>query len=80
MNETAQLLAEIEAFLERTGMAATTFGQKILRNSKLLDRLRAGGTVTLETAEIIRRFMHEHDDRLFKPRKRGNEQLPRIAA
>lgn len=71
MSRTDQLLSEIEAFLIKTGMAASTFGQKSMLNSKLVDRLRNGGTVTLETEEAIRAFMAEN--RPVRKRRRGNE-------
>jgi hypothetical protein len=52
-----QLLKEIEAFLERSGMAATTFGLKAVNNWKLVDRLRASGDVTIGQAQRIRAFI-----------------------
>lgn len=74
MNHTDQLLNEIEAFLGRTGMAATTFGQKAILNSKLVDRLRKGGTVTLQTAETIRDFMAEKKTHVRRSPRKGNAQ------
>lgn len=49
------LVQQIDGFLERTGMAPSTFGRKAVNNGKLLDRLRAGGQVGLDTAEKIQR-------------------------
>jgi len=57
---TQQLLCEIENFLARAGMAETTFGQKSVRDTKLIQRLRSGGSVTLRTAEKVRRFMTDY--------------------
>lgn len=57
MTDSRTLLAEIDAFLAAKGMAPSTFGMKVLNNSKLIDRLRAGGSVRLETAEKIREFI-----------------------
>jgi hypothetical protein len=57
MNETQQLIREIEAFLRSSGMAESTFGRKAVNNGKLMARLRAGSSVTLDTASQIRRFM-----------------------
>jgi hypothetical protein len=59
MDETQQLIREIEAFLRSTGMAESTFGRKAVNNGKLMARLRAGSSVTLDTASQIRRFMAE---------------------
>lgn len=57
MVETRKLVREIEAFLLIAGMAETTFGRKAVNDGKLLGRLRAGGSVTLEKASQIRAFM-----------------------
>jgi hypothetical protein len=57
MVETSKLVQEIEAFLARAGMAETTFGRKAVNDGKLVPRLRAGGSVTLEKAAQIRRFV-----------------------
>lgn len=60
MSETQILLSEIDDFLRRTGMAATTFGQKSVRNWKIVDHLRSGGDTGLKTAARIRAFMAEY--------------------
>ena len=52
----APLLAEIEAFLARTRMARTTFGQRALNDPKLVDNLcegRAVRSTTVATAAPI---------------------------
>jgi hypothetical protein len=51
------LLAEMKAFLNRSGMAASYFGKKACGNSEVIARLEAGGTVTLDTAHSIRKFI-----------------------
>jgi len=61
MDATAPLIEEIDAFLGRTGMADTTFGQKAVRDWRLLERLRRGGSVTLKTAHKLREFMREYE-------------------
>lgn len=68
--DTIPLLDEIEAFLDRTGMAATTFGEKSIRNWRLVETLRAGGDVTTRNAEAIRRFMASPEARAIRPRRR----------
>jgi hypothetical protein len=64
------LLGEIEAFLAETGMAATTFGQRSIRDWTLVDRLRVGGDVTTRKAETIRAFMVDPAARKIVPRER----------
>jgi hypothetical protein len=56
---TEQLLDEIEQFLDETLMRASTFGHKTVADGKLVERLRKGRTVTLDTASAIRQFMTE---------------------
>jgi hypothetical protein len=51
------LLAEIEAFCRRTGIAESTFGRQAVNDGKLCVRLRNGKDVTLETAAKIRGFI-----------------------
>jgi hypothetical protein len=51
------LLAEIEAFCRRSGIAESTFGRQAVNDGKLCVRLRNGKDVTLETAAKIRGFM-----------------------
>jgi hypothetical protein len=60
MDETRALLAEIQAFLNRTGMKPSYFGKQAAGNSEIVARLEAGGTVTLRTAERIRKFINNH--------------------
>ena len=57
MSETSKLLAEITKHLREAGIAETTFGRRAVNDGKLLSRLRAGGTVSLEKAAQIRRFI-----------------------
>lgn len=51
------LLAEIDAFLARTGMPDTRFGRAALNDPHFLRRLRSGGDTTLTTADRLRAFM-----------------------
>ena len=68
MNSHQQLLAEINAFLAVSGMAATTFGKRAANNSQVVDRMSEGRSVTLRTAERIRQFIRENAP--AKPRRR----------
>src|SRR6185503_19104017 len=51
------LLAEIEAFCRRSGIAESTFGRQAVNDGKLCVRLRNGKDVTLETAAKIRGYI-----------------------
>lgn len=53
----SDLLTDIRAFLDRTGMGASYFGKLACGNSELVDRLQEGKTVTLVTADKVRAFM-----------------------
>lgn len=55
----SDLLTDIRAFLQRSGMGPSYFGKASCGNSELVERLENGGTVTLVTAERIRAFMDE---------------------
>lgn len=67
----AILLAEIEAFLKRTGMAETAFGRRCKADATLLRRMKAGRDVTLDTADQIRAFMARHDGQQDATSKTG---------
>jgi hypothetical protein len=56
------LVDEIFAFLAATGMAPGTFGHKTANDGKFVDRLRNGGSMTLETAERVRLFIRENSE------------------
>lgn len=72
MDATQTLLSEIEAFLSRTGMEASTFGQKAVHDWRQVERLRAGGSVSLRKAERLRTYMEQH-------RARGAESSEKAA-
>ena len=63
------LLSEIERFLDATGMAASTFGQKAVHQWRLVENLRDGGDVTTRTADRIRTFIAEHPASKPAPRR-----------
>lgn len=70
MHNLSAVLSDIEAFLASTGMAASTFGQKAVHDWQLVDRLRAGGDVTMRTAVRIQNFITESRAAKFRPRPR----------
>lgn len=47
------LIARIEAHCHANGITETTFGHKVLNNSKLVSRLRAGGGITMKSYRTI---------------------------
>lgn len=55
--QTRALLKEIRKFLKESKMAPSYFGAQAARQSGLIDRLEAGGTVTLKIAERVHSFM-----------------------
>ncbi len=57
---TTALLGEIEAYCRSSGIAESTFGKLVVNDGKLCTRLREGKNVTLDTADRIRAFIHEH--------------------
>lgn len=54
------LLAEIEAFIARTGMGPSAFGKYACGNSELVKRLRDGRDVTRGTATKVQQYMAEY--------------------
>ncbi len=66
-----KLLSEIESFLDRTGMAHTTFGLRAVNDAKLVGHLRAGGDVRTRTADRILKFIREWKPH---PKKRASYQ------
>lgn len=56
----ADILAEIDAFLDSTGMAATTLGREAVRDGNIVGRLREHRNVTARTIERLREFMRSH--------------------
>lgn len=55
--DTDHLISRIEAYCKRYRISETTFGARALNNSKIVARLRAGGTVTLRSLRRMDAFM-----------------------
>lgn len=51
------LVKDIDAFLCRTGMSASYFGKVATGNSEVVNRLKAGRTITGMTEQKIRNFI-----------------------
>jgi len=52
-----QILQEISVFCRLNGLAETTFGRRAVNDGKLVQRLRDGGRITIETLDRIREFI-----------------------
>lgn len=52
-----EFLQRIEEFLTRTGMSATNFGLKSLKNPRFVFDLRKGSGCTLTTVDKVNAFM-----------------------
>src|ERR1700674_2253298 len=52
-----QVLHEITTFCRRTGLDESTFGRRAVNDGKLVQRLRAGGGLTIENPDRTRGFM-----------------------
>jgi hypothetical protein len=70
MTDTQTLLADIEKFLVKTGMRPSALGHKTVNDGKLVQRLRDGGTVTIETAAVINRFIAETEAEMERAKLR----------
>ena len=57
-----KLVEEIEAFLDRTGMAAATYGRKYMGDPMFVLEVRRGRKPSPATAERLRKAMSEHRD------------------
>ena len=73
-NSADSLIAEIEAFCRRTGIAESTFGRQSVNDGKLCARLRNGKDVTLDTAAKIRGYI-EGQAQPSPPTLNGTEHL-----
>ena len=71
MKQISPILHDIESFLAETGMSATYFGKRAVNNSELVDRLRAGGDVTIRTADRVRAFMADNSPTSEAPHAEG---------
>lgn len=61
--DTAQtdFLNEVDGFLERTGMSATTFGRAAVSDPRFVPDIRAGRAPNLRLVQRVRDFIRDHD-------------------
>ncbi len=62
MSTSAQLLTEILAFCQVTGMSETTFGVEAVRDGHLVRRLREGKSITTRRLDQCREFMRQYTE------------------
>lgn len=56
------LIAEIEAFAARHGLAPATVTSRAVANSRLYGRMKAGGGCNVMVAERLRAFMRSAEE------------------
>lgn len=61
MTHAEKFLAEIDAFLERTGTSATAFGKGAVNDPNLVGDLRAGRMPNLGLVERVHAFMRSQE-------------------
>ncbi|MEE8544482.1 MAG: hypothetical protein V3T29_01580 [Alphaproteobacteria bacterium] len=59
MDATQTLIADIEEYCRRGGLAESTFGRQAVNDGKFVSRIRNGGGVTMKTVARVRAFMRE---------------------
>jgi hypothetical protein len=59
MDAKQTLLAEIEDYCRRGGVAESTFGRQSVNDGKFVSRIRGGGNVTTRTIDRVRAFMRD---------------------
>ena len=62
-NTAQQLLGEIDAFLENSGMAATAFGLAAVNDGHLVRDLRDGKAIGFRRIDKVREFIASHKKR-----------------
>lgn len=75
MSTREQLLKEMDAFLQQTGMTKSVFGTLAANDDKFVERVRAGSGFTVRTLDRVRKFMND-----YKPPKGGKSRPKKAAA
>lgn len=68
------LLKEIDAFLDRYGMAAAKFGEEAVSDPAFVLRLRAGRSPRIDTVDRVRQFMRDYRPPLKRRPKAAQER------
>ena len=56
-----ELLRELDAFLDRHGIADSTFGIRAINDSHLLERVRAGRPIRRSTVVKIKKYIARYE-------------------
>ncbi len=73
------LLREISGYCRQFGIAESTFGRLAVNDGKLVNRLRFGGRVTIETVERVMAFMKDNGE-TARPAGSQRQAAPASAA
>ena len=73
----ATLLAEIESYLQATGMAASRLGQVAMGDPSFVLKIRQGRNVRIDTADRIREYIRDHPP---TPKRGKRAEHPKRAA
>lgn len=76
MSTREQLLEEIDAFLQQTGMTKSVFGTLAANDDKFVERVRAGAGFTVRKLDSVRKFMSDYK----QPSQKGGKSRPKKAA
>lgn len=63
-----ELVRDIERYVAARGIAESTFGRLTVNDSRLLSRLRNGGSLLVKSEQRIRKYMRENP---VAPRERA---------
>ena len=77
MSTKRQLLREIKAFLKLTGLPASSFGLYAVGNSRLVSKLEAGGTISIDVADRVRAYIAAEAAAAAKKAKAKEKKKPR---
>jgi hypothetical protein len=80
MSTREELLKEIDAFLQQTGMTKSVFGTLAANDDKFVERVRGGAGFTVRKLDSVRKFMRENKpEKASKPRPK-KAAAPQVAA
>lgn len=74
MSTREKILSEIEAYLRRTGLNQSDFGELAMGNRSFVARLRKGTNVGIGSIERAQRWMDEHPHGQIAPRKQKTSE------
>lgn len=57
---TDEIISEIEGYAARAGLSPATVTSRAVSNSRLYERMKAGGSCSLKTAGRLRDYMAAH--------------------